>query len=148
VATRNYKTGAPTTNKLQNVLDHWPFFPDQAIILDLQKEVWKWEDLVPLFMAVQRGLREKEAWLTMMSFWTLHLSTKPLSITPVQPARIGVWLNGATKADALWLLRVGVIPVYVIHMFIEGLDFPSPSLSKTILDRCPPINKRLHNSVM
>lgn len=40
---------------------------------------------------------------------------------------IGVRLNGALKAYALWLLWIGVIPVYIIHEMVKDLDYPSHS---------------------
>jgi hypothetical protein len=97
-----------------------------------------WEELVLLFVVVQRGLREMEAWLTMMRLWRARQSLVPLSIVKVQPGRIGVWLNGATKTDVEWLLRTGIVPIYIIHQYVKGLDFPGPS-SSTILDRHLPV---------
>jgi hypothetical protein len=44
-----------------------------------------------------------------------------------------VWLNGASKLDGYWLLRIGVIPVYVIHTYQEDIDFPVSN--KSIQDR-------------
>ena len=141
--TRDFRTSDPPTPSLQHVLDCRPFYPatnEFAVLTECS--VWTWENLVPCFVGIQRGLREMEAWLTMMKYWRRRRSTKPLSIPKVEPGRIGIWLNGASKADGLWILRLGVVPVYIIHRYTEGVDFPSPTSGAAILDRRPPTDRR------
>jgi len=141
--TRKFRTSDPPSRSRQLVLDHRPFYPgpdDFAVLTE--RSVWTWEVLVPWFVGIQRGLREMEAWLTMMKYWGRRRSRKPLSIPKAEPGRIGIWLNGASKADGLWLLRLGIVPVYIIHRYTEGVDFPSPSSGAAIQDRRPPPDRR------
>jgi hypothetical protein len=141
--TLDFRTSDFPTPSLEHVLSHRPLYPatcDFALLTE--SPVWTWEVLVPRFVGIQRGLREMEAWLTMMKYWRWRRSMKPFSIPQVEPGRIGVWLNGASKADGLWLLRLGIIPVYIIHQYTEGVDFPSPT-SDAIMDRrAPPARRR------
>jgi len=143
VGTRNFKKSDPHTPSLGHVLNHRPFYPPTDEFAHLiKRSIWTWEGLVPYFVGIQRGLREMEAWLTMMKYWKRRRSTKPFSIPKVAPGRIGVWLNGASKADGSWLLRLGIIPIYIIYRYTEGVDLPSPSPGAAILDRRPPRDRR------
>ena len=134
-------------DRLQFLLDHRPYHPDDD---DMQEFVRNsprsWEELVIDFTCIQRGLREIEAWLAMMNYAGRYHSTD-MTIPKVQPGRrrIGVWLNGACRANGRWLLRIGIIPVYVIHQFIAGIDFPLSSSDSTINDRRPSKSARRQN---
>lgn len=101
-----------------------PRYPSLQDMFQLQAQTfWHWEEFMDVVTAVQRGLREMEAWLTMASHWASRFETAT-NPSPVDNARIGVWLNGASKVEAYWLLRICVIPVYIIHRFVEDVDFP------------------------
>ncbi|KAF8658391.1 hypothetical protein AX16_002000 [Volvariella volvacea WC 439] len=118
-----------------------PVYPSVTDIDQLaSRTVWLWAELVDTLTAIQRGMREMEAWLTMMTCWDScrdkHLVHLQANIPVVKVNRVGVWLNGASESDAAWLLNVGVIPVYVIHRFVEGHDFPG-SLGSNVWDRRP-----------
>ena len=83
---------------------------------------WVWQDLVIMFTKIQRGLHGMEAWLTMMKHWGQrgeHSSTIPM----VNDDRLGVWLNGASEFEGLWLLCIRVIPIYAIHHYAAEIDF-------------------------
>jgi len=66
-----------------------------------------------------------EAWLTMMQYWGKRTQTTSSDPPPLKENnRMGVWLNGAPEVDGLWLLRIGVIPIYIIDQYVEEADFP------------------------
>lgn len=134
----SYGQSEATDQDLRRVLDSRPTYPSPSDTNRLlERREWRWEELVPLFTAIQRGLREMEAWLTMMMFWDLRHNLDGLKFIPEAGLeRVGVWLNGASKSDGLWLLRIGVIPVYVIHRYVPGEDYPSPTKPEA-LERRP-----------
>lgn len=72
-----------------------------------------------------------------MQYWGER--TQTTSSDPPLPLkennRMGVWLNGAPEVDGLWLLRIDVIPIYIIHQYIEDADFPKER--PEVLDRRP-----------
>ena len=110
------------------VLDHRPCFPNEQTLDDIayrNTSLWNWEDLVDSLTAVQRGLREMEAWLTMARHWRCHYCVSTSIPLVADRECIEVWLNGASKDYGLWLLRIGVIPVYIIHLMVKDLDYPS-----------------------
>lgn len=110
-------------NQLQHVLRDRPIYPPPDLMKFLCSGIyWVWQDLVNLLTAAQRGLREMEAWLTMMEHWERRLE-RNTEIPAVRADRIGVWINGASEDEGLWLLRIGVIPVYVIHQYVTDVDF-------------------------
>jgi hypothetical protein len=78
-----------------------------------------------------------EAWLTMMRSWKHRGYISSFSIPAVNSDRVGVWLNGALKLDGYWLLGIGIIPVYVIHIYQEAVDFPASK--ESVRDRRPRI---------
>ena len=128
-------------DQLQHVLRNRPIYPSPELINYLcSGKYWVWQELVDLLTTVQRGLREMEAWLTMMDYWEQRME-KNVEIPAVRADRIGVWINGASEDEGLWLLRIGVIPVYVIHRYVADVDFPV-SLSH-ISDRRP---KNFHST--
>jgi hypothetical protein len=85
-----------------------------------------WETCVHQYTHIQRLLREKSAWLLMLSAlrhtnWEL----KPPNSGSIKQARsdlMGVWINGGSESHIRWLLHLGV-PCYVIHEYREGVDF-------------------------
>ena len=68
----------------------------------------------------------------MMSYWKFHQLVPSLSIPMEKSICIGVWLNEASKLDGHWLLHIRIIPVYVIHTYLEDVD--SPVFIKSIQD--------------
>jgi len=133
---------------LESVLHNRPYYPSHADFAEVVADkYWYWEDLVSVFVSVQRGLREMEAWLTMMDRWQFR-SDKPWTRSAPPPDsssnRIGVWLNGstqddgATQSDAAWLIYACRIPVYVIHRFVQDVEYPQwravPDLRGNLID--------------
>ena len=92
-----------------------------------------WQDLVIIFTKIQRGLREMEAWLMMMKHWERRGECSSTIPMVNDDRRVGVWLNGASEFEGLWLLHIGIIPIYVIHRYAAEVDFPIRS--STICDR-------------
>ncbi|KAF8997731.1 hypothetical protein BDQ17DRAFT_1544280 [Cyathus striatus] len=35
---------------------------------------------------------------------------------------MGVWINGASEVDALWMLSTEIVPMYIIHEYRHGID--------------------------
>ncbi|KAJ3490759.1 hypothetical protein NLJ89_g11406 [Agrocybe chaxingu] len=102
-----------------------PQFPDPAVLEELCQGVqWFWEDLVPIFTAVQRGIKEMEAWLTMVEFLPRRFDPRA-PIPQINRDFIGVYLNGVNPKDGAWLLDIWVLPIHVVHRFIKGVDFPA-----------------------
>jgi hypothetical protein len=124
----------PETDACLRVLNKRPFYPSESEFqCFVDQSYCDFQDVVGPFTTIQRGMREMEAWLTMISYWKFRRHVPSFSIPMVQSNRVGVWLNGASKLDGDWLLRIGVIPVYIIHTYIEDIDFPVSN--KSILDR-------------
>jgi hypothetical protein len=106
-----------------------------------------WQELVILFMKIQRGLREMEAWLMMMKYWERregHSSTIPM----VNGERLGVWLNGASEIDGHWLLHIGIIPIYIIHCYAVEVDFPICSSNVSDRQSHPYLNNFIDHTVV
>jgi hypothetical protein len=119
-----------------HVQNYRPFYPtEEDVEIVVSQSSCNFHDMVDPFTAIQRGMREMEAWLTMMNSWKFRGHTSPLSIPMANSDRVGVWLNGASKLDGYWLLRIGIIPVYVIHIYQEDIDFPGSRTS--VRDRRP-----------
>ena len=123
-STADYSYWGTRDDQVEHVLRHRPTFPSPN---DMQRissgGYWMWQDLVIVFTKIQRGLREMEAWLTMMKHWGRR-GERSSTIPMVNGDRLGVWLNGASEFEGLWLLRIGVIPIYVIHRYAAEVDFP------------------------
>lgn len=123
------------TDRLHQLRQDRPRYPNgRDIGVLLRDSLWEWEELVIVFTSIQRGLREMEAWLTMMSHWGFRSIPSPVSIPPVSSGRVGIWLNGASEGDGLWLLGIGIIPVYVIHRFAEDIESPPSSSDSSVPD--------------
>ncbi|KAK7015961.1 hypothetical protein R3P38DRAFT_2543090 [Favolaschia claudopus] len=72
-------------------------------------------------MGVQRGLREKEGWLTMvhsrMSIDRLQLEDlRELELPPADDRYIGVWANGLQEGSVLRYMCAGV-PCFIVHSY-------------------------------
>jgi hypothetical protein len=87
---------------------------------------------VCMFVTIQRGLREQAAFVDMMEYWPLRLSTGRQGVidcsrflrgTSVSKQRVGCYLNGADELDAKWLLQIDACPVHVVHRYSNYADF-------------------------
>ncbi|KAF8979408.1 hypothetical protein BDQ17DRAFT_1338271 [Cyathus striatus] len=78
----NSRPSFPSSDDIESFLDGEPYMA--------------WNYAVQRFTSIQRGLKEMEAWLFMMSQWPLRGDVAQLrSKQPLcDDARIGVWLNG------------------------------------------------------
>ncbi|KAF8984033.1 hypothetical protein BDQ17DRAFT_1437171 [Cyathus striatus] len=106
----NSRPSFPSSDDIESFLDGEPYMA--------------WNYAVQRFTSIQRGLKEMEAWLFMMSQWPLRGDVAQLrSKQPLcDDARIGVWLNGASEIDGIWLLKTEKIPVFIIHRYRGGID--------------------------
>lgn len=131
---------------LKHVLDSRPRYPSRANMETLANEdqYWTWEQLLVVFTSAQRGLREMEAWLTMMEYWPSRGRSHCYSLHVVNDDRIGVWLNTADQFNGHWLLNTGVVPVYIIHRFVQDVEFPK---WRSVLDRRQASSTWLYNFV-
>jgi hypothetical protein len=90
-----------------------------------------WDTCVEGVVHLQRVMREKDAWLRMMSSlrstkWSIEVPlVSPLPGT--QEQFLGGWINGADERIAKWLLHLG-LPCFIIHEYRKGLDF-GPGIS-------------------
>jgi hypothetical protein len=115
---------------ISHALRHGPVYPSPEDFEHFVARPYSdFQDMVGQFTAIQRGMREIEAWLTMMHFGKFRRPSPKFSIPMAKSDRIGVWLNGASGLDAYWLLRIGAIPLYVIHTYQEDVDFPVSNIS-------------------
>ncbi|KAJ6469216.1 hypothetical protein C8R47DRAFT_1223075 [Mycena vitilis] len=86
-----------------------------------------WDEVVDLGVALQRGLREQEAWLVYMQTRRdqHRLDLDRLRGTAIPEARerfIGIWLNGLPEMAALRYLVRGV-PCFIVHEYLSS-DVP------------------------
>jgi hypothetical protein len=108
--------------------DEIPIFPTPPDIHRLRTAI-TFEFAVDLATYIQRGLKNKAAWIAMAEklagSWPPDL--EQLRKTPVPPADdrvIGVWLNGVGEEMALWFLIHAQVPCFIVHDYKPGKDFP------------------------
>ncbi|KAJ7194909.1 hypothetical protein GGX14DRAFT_575907 [Mycena pura] len=104
----------------------WDARPTVASLITVQmlEQVGSWDEAVDLGMAVQRGLREKDAWCKYIAVWGGSRFTPIEELlyvrhTPADDRLIGVWLNGMEESPAVRYLAAGV-PCFVIHEYRRG----------------------------
>ncbi|KAK7016657.1 hypothetical protein R3P38DRAFT_2541864, partial [Favolaschia claudopus] len=100
--------------------DKRPLYADATRIAELSDTEYWWE-AVDKGMGVQRGLREKEAWLTMVHtrrfLDPLQLEElRQLEFPPANERYLGVWVNGLHEGTVLCYLCAG-IPCFVVHSY-------------------------------
>ncbi|KAJ6496481.1 hypothetical protein C8R47DRAFT_1212798 [Mycena vitilis] len=83
-----------------------------------------WDEAVDLVVAVQRGLREKEAWLHLfevrnqqrrLSFEELRREEMPMA----KEKFMGFWVNGMDEEPVLRHMRAGV-PCFIVHEYVSS----------------------------
>ncbi|KAJ6547263.1 hypothetical protein B0H19DRAFT_1266197 [Mycena capillaripes] len=90
-------------------------------------EVESWEEAVDLGVALQRGLREQEAWIVYMetraSQGRMNLEQLRAYPLPETCERfVGVWINGLSE-DAVLQYMVRRVPCFIVH---EYLSYKTP----------------------
>ncbi|KAJ6456027.1 hypothetical protein C8R47DRAFT_1227998 [Mycena vitilis] len=83
-----------------------------------------WDEAVDMGVAMQRGLREKEAWLYLFEARSqqrrlLLAELKEESMPLAKEKFIGVWINGADEELTLRYMRAGV-PCFIVHEYIAS----------------------------
>ncbi|KAJ7135530.1 hypothetical protein C8R46DRAFT_1234936 [Mycena filopes] len=97
-----------------------PWLPSSAHLYSLS-ELRSWEATVDAGVAVQRGIREKEAWIAFaQARLDLHeISDSALLYEEMPPARedyIGMWVNGMEERAVLRYMKSGV-PCFIVHEY-------------------------------
>ncbi|KAJ7605541.1 hypothetical protein DFH06DRAFT_1348670 [Mycena polygramma] len=110
----------PTLSQNSRTWDTRPMYPSTAQVEAL-RELRMWDAAVDQTTAMQRGLREKEAWLEFLRVrmeqneqgLTLPLLRR-LRMPPAREEFIGLWVNGCDENLVLRYMAAGV-PCFVIH---------------------------------
>lgn len=102
-----------------------PQYTTEARVHALSR-VSRWEDAVDYGVAVQRGLREKEAWIAMQKARVplrlgrlRFLQRKAQSALTADDKYIGLWINGVSEVAALMYISTEV-PCFVVHEYKTG----------------------------
>jgi hypothetical protein len=123
--------------------DNIPTFPT-PLDIDRLSTVITFEYAVDFATYIQRGLKNKAAWIAMaekmVESWPPDL--EQLSGRPIPPANdrlLGVWLNGLCEEMCLWFLIHAQVPCFIVHDYKPGKDFPIVRRAKYESDnRNPP----------
>ncbi|KAF8143064.1 hypothetical protein K438DRAFT_1784081 [Mycena galopus ATCC 62051] len=90
-----------------------PVFPKLQGLNEL-KTIRAFDEAVDKLSECQRGIREKQAWVMLMSLiieFPLESETRSNSrIKAADDTYVGVWINGAEGAIVNWLLTKGAVP--------------------------------------
>ena len=104
----------------------WDARPMVACLSTVQalEQVGSWDEAVDLGVAVQRSLREKDAWCRYVATWGRFMQTPMEELLfvrhpPADDRLVGVWLNGMEEVPAVRYLAAGV-PCFVIHEYRPG----------------------------
>ncbi|KAJ7164492.1 hypothetical protein C8R46DRAFT_1036368 [Mycena filopes] len=112
-----------------NLLAKRPQRPYTGEIDELARER-RFERAVDLLAAIQRDVREKDAWLTFAEILLMDMRPPAANdeIFQADDRFMGTWINGALEDDCLWFLCKAALPCFVIHQL--------PSESKIPEDAC------------
>ncbi|KAK7052696.1 hypothetical protein R3P38DRAFT_2502213, partial [Favolaschia claudopus] len=112
----------------------WASRPRYASTLQVSmlSSVHSWQDAVDEGVAVQRGLREMEAWITMVE---ARRCLQPLTMNDLRNADmpladdrfIGLWVNGLGEPAVLNYMYAG-IPCFIAH------EYPRDAVHRGIID--------------
>ncbi|KAK7035139.1 hypothetical protein R3P38DRAFT_2518454, partial [Favolaschia claudopus] len=111
LASGPFRPGSPT----------WARRPQYSTAERITELLGSWDNAVDLGSAVQRGLREKEGFLTMMharrcmSKITME-QLRGVAFPMADDRFIGVWINGLPEGASLFLMYLG-IPCFIVHSY-------------------------------
>ncbi|KAJ7195372.1 hypothetical protein GGX14DRAFT_575688 [Mycena pura] len=115
-----------TRDQWKPTVEIWDARPSVACLSTVQalEQVGSWDEAVDLGVAVQRSVREKDAWCQYVATWGrfVHTPMEELLFVRHPPANdqlVGVWLNGMEEVPAVRYLAAGV-PCFVIHEYRPG----------------------------
>ncbi|KAJ7081399.1 hypothetical protein B0H15DRAFT_786602, partial [Mycena belliarum] len=101
----------------------WANRPQQPapVHLAMLQRQRSWDDCVDCGVAIQRGLREKEAWLKWVEERFRQATPTPLPYSELQMPLaddnlVGVWINGMDEETALRHMLAGV-PCFIAHEY-------------------------------
>ncbi|KAJ7447342.1 hypothetical protein B0H11DRAFT_1929713 [Mycena galericulata] len=79
-----------------------------------------YEAAVDRVVAMQRGMREKRAWIELAQWWASNIpEVERMKKDPILEARddyLGVWINGITEEDGLLFLTHIGVPCFIAHV--------------------------------
>ncbi|KAJ7840445.1 hypothetical protein B0H13DRAFT_2366244 [Mycena leptocephala] len=114
--------------------------------LERLRTLRSWEDVVDRGVAVQRDLREKEAWI---AWWHERLRQKAsdfllprlrqLQFSDADDRYVGMWFNGTSEETVLRYLAAS-IPCFIVHEFkglVTGLDDREVRVQENFLQNIP-----------
>jgi hypothetical protein len=97
-----------------------------------------WSDVVDYGVVFQRGLKEKEAWITLAKerkskrHWGLAvLRDSARTAATADNQYIGLWINGASE-DVYLSYLLARVPCFMVH------KFPMANYTLTAVNPCPP----------
>ncbi|KAJ6465588.1 hypothetical protein DFH09DRAFT_1346330 [Mycena vulgaris] len=126
-----------------NLCPYRPKFPARTNV-EAVASVVHYERAVDQLAEIQRGMREKRAWITFAQKWIASpppiIPATGADIIPANDDYIGVWINGASREDVHWFLTEARAPCFIIHelpvetpvasvleSFRDETDVPNPS---------------------
>lgn len=94
-----------------------PWYPKPRHIT-LLKDTHTYETVVDNGVAIQRGIKEKDAWLRFVDLsgglWDLCDDRELGEVPAANDNYMGCWINGTTQNEALWLMAAKV-PCFIVH---------------------------------
>jgi hypothetical protein len=132
----------PSTWRLLSYLVDTRPTPDEIVQF---RGLRNWDACISGVTHIQRLLREKAAWLSLIeslsaSEWTFAV-TPSRFIPKSRPDLMGSWVNGGKSEHIRWLLHSRV-PCYIIHQYRDGVDFGHQALERrsrhVFSSFCPP----------
>ncbi|KAJ6587427.1 hypothetical protein DFH09DRAFT_1074663 [Mycena vulgaris] len=126
-----------------NLCPYRPRFPARTNVEGVASVVL-YERAVDQLAEIQRGMREKRAWITFAQKWIASpppiIPSPGADIIPANDDFIGVWINGAAREDVHWFLTEARAPCFIIHelpvetpvenvlnSFRDDTDVPNPN---------------------
>ncbi|KAF8196610.1 hypothetical protein K438DRAFT_1967607 [Mycena galopus ATCC 62051] len=106
-----------------------PVFPKLQSLNDL-KIVKTFDKAVDKLGECQRGMREKQAWVTLVSLlveFPLESETRyGPEVKAADDSRVGVWINGAEDPMVNWMLTKGAVPCFLVAAPPRGVLLEHP----------------------
>ncbi|KAJ7863279.1 hypothetical protein B0H14DRAFT_3444140 [Mycena olivaceomarginata] len=107
-----------------------PKYPDDGRVRDLLS-ISSFENAVDEIMDVQRGMREKWAWIEMVGHLKRTRLNPPTasSIPSADDCYLGVWLNGTLHQDCAWLIHDALLPGFVLSELPDYIPVQEDALA-------------------
>ncbi|KAJ7863761.1 hypothetical protein B0H14DRAFT_3443855 [Mycena olivaceomarginata] len=106
-------------------LDKRPIFPQRSDVERL-RNLRSFDRAVDALTECQRGVKEKQAWLSFMERWmeSPHQSERryPGGVNPADDTLVGVWVNGKNHDLVNWFLVEAYMPCFFISELPRSLQ--------------------------